>query len=78
LLNGAMANQQAAALAGRLAREAHSTRQQIDLAYRLVTGRAPGAAELRLALNFLGQEDEQTRQQFALALFNLNAFLYVD
>src|SRR5439155_440595 len=50
LLNGTMVHQQAAALAVRLAKETHSARKQIDLAYRLATGRAPSAAELRLAL----------------------------
>ncbi|MBI2680830.1 MAG: DUF1553 domain-containing protein [Candidatus Solibacter usitatus] len=76
LLNGALANQQAAALAERLEREAHSARQRVELAYRLATGRAPTSAELRLALNFLRQQAKL--QQFALAIFNLNAFLYVD
>jgi hypothetical protein len=76
LLNGTMVHQQAAALAARLAKETHSARKQIDLAYRLATGRAPSAAELRLALKFLDQDTKL--QQFALAVFNLNAFLYVD
>jgi hypothetical protein len=76
LLNGTMVHQQAAALVERLAREAHSPQQQIDLAYRLVTGRAPSAAELRVATTFLDQGTKL--RQFALAMFNLNAFLYVD
>jgi hypothetical protein len=76
LLNGVMVHQQAAALVERLAREAHSARQQIDLAYLLVTGRAPTAAELRLGKTFLDQGGKL--RQFALAMFNLNAFLYVD
>jgi len=45
--------------------------------------RAPTGRELQLALDFLGKETrragaEKARDEFALALFNLNAFLYVN
>ena len=60
-----------------------SSRKQVELAYRVATGRAPTGRELQLALDFLGKETrragaEKARDEFALALFNLNAFLYVN
>ena len=76
LLNGRLSNELAAALAERLGREASGdTRRQIDLAYRLVTGRPPNAGEAALAADFLSR---QPLGEFALVMFNLNAFLYVD
>jgi hypothetical protein len=76
LLNGRLANEMAAALAERLAREApNDVRRQVDLAYRLVTGRPPNDREAALAAEFLAA---QPLGEFALAMFNLNAFLYVD
>ncbi|MBI3856708.1 MAG: hypothetical protein HY293_13555, partial [Planctomycetes bacterium] len=47
---------------------------QIDLAFRLAAGRPPSAEERRLAQEFLAR---RPLKEFALALFNLNAFLYV-
>jgi hypothetical protein len=76
LLNGTFANSQAETLAARLEGEAASDRaRQIDLAYRLVCGRPPNPKEMRLALDFLRA---QSMREFALAMFNLNAFLYVN
>ncbi len=76
LLNGDFANNQAIALAKRLEVEAGSNlRKQIDLGYRLVTGRAARPAEIRAALDFL---KTQPKREFALALLNLNSFLYVN
>ena len=76
LLNGRLSNELAEALAQRLAREAPGdTRRQIDLAYHLVTGRPPHDREVALATAFLAR---QPLREFALAMFNLNAFLYVD
>ena len=57
LLNGTMVHQQAAALVERLAIEAHSTRQQIDLAYRLATGRSPSAALVRPVADHAGEPE---------------------
>jgi len=71
-------------LATRLATESgRSYRGQVVLAYRLAAGRAPTQRELQLALDFLREEarragDEKARAEFALAIFNLNAFLYVN
>jgi len=84
LLNGSFSNREAKVLAARLAAESgRSYRRQIVLAYRLAAGRAPTQRELQLALDFLREEarragDEKARAEFALAIFNLNAFLYVN
>jgi hypothetical protein len=76
LLNGDTANQQAEALARRLAAEAGpDPGKQVDLAYRLAAGRAPNRAEARAALEFL---DGGSLKEMSLAMFNLNAFLYVN
>ncbi len=76
LLNGRLSNELAEALADRLAHEAPgSPRDQVDLAYRLVTGRPPNDREGALAAEFLAR---QPLREFALAMFNLNAFLYVE
>jgi hypothetical protein len=78
MLNGDLANQMAKAFSTRLLKEAGpDRRRQVDLAYRLAAGRAPKPAELQMALEFLN-EGEPAREQFALAMFNLNAFLYVN
>ena len=50
-------------------------RKQVDLAYRLVAGRPPNAKEMQVALEFL---KSQPLREFALAVLNLNAFLYVN
>jgi hypothetical protein len=76
LLNGTFANEQAEALAKRLETEAGpNLRKQIDLGYRLVTGRAARPAEVQAALAFL---KTQPKREFALTLLNLNSFLYVN
>ena len=76
LLNGDLANAMADALAERLVREAGKDKgRQIDMAYQLGTGRAPTQRERQMALAFLRKEP---LREFALALFNLNSFLYVD
>ena len=56
--------------------EAGADRQaQVELAYRLAAGREPNPRELELALTFLAR---QPLREFALVVFNLNAFLYVE
>jgi hypothetical protein len=76
LMNGDLANQQADALMKRLEKEAGADpRKQVDLAYRLVAGRAPNPKELQQSLAFL---KTQSHHEFALAMLNLNAFLYVN
>ncbi len=73
LLNGSTSNPLAAAFAARLTKEAGT--EQVALAFRLAAGRPPSAEEKRLAVEFLAQH---SLKEFALALFNLNAFLYVQ
>ncbi|MBV8881835.1 MAG: PSD1 domain-containing protein [Planctomycetaceae bacterium] len=75
LLNGSLSNPLAAAFAERLLREAGADpAAQVDLAFRLAAGRPPSTDEKRLATAFLAG---RPLKEFALALFNLNAFLYV-
>ncbi|MCW5977063.1 MAG: DUF1553 domain-containing protein [Bryobacteraceae bacterium] len=76
LLNGGFTNQMADALAERLHKEAgDDAAAQVDLAYRLAASRPPNAREKELALEFLAA---QPLREFALAVLNLNAFLYVN
>ncbi|MES1260415.1 MAG: DUF1553 domain-containing protein, partial [Acidobacteriota bacterium] len=82
LLNGDLANGMAKALAARLLAEAGPDhRKQIRLTWQLAAGRSPGPEELRLAMQFLNVDranEAKAREQFALAVFNLNSFLYVN
>jgi hypothetical protein len=83
MLNGDMTNQQAAVFADRLRKQAGAShRREVMLGYKLTAGRSPKPAELRAALEFLNAKtpaaQAQAREQFALAMFNLNAFLYVN
>jgi hypothetical protein len=76
LLNGTFANEQAVAFARRLEAEAGpNLRKQIDLGYRLVTGRPARPREMQAALDFL---KTQPKREFTLTLLNLNSFLYVN
>jgi hypothetical protein len=76
MLNGDFANQQAEAFAQRLETEAGpDPRSQVQLAYRLLTGTTPNAKELALGVSFL---KKQPLKRFALAMLNINAFLYVN
>ncbi len=75
LLNGSFANEMAAAFAERLTRECDGDPQQIvERAFWLALGRGPTEAERELSLDFLR---DQPLQEFALAIFNLNGFVYV-
>lgn len=76
MLNGKTANRLAEAFAHRLEREAgHDRERQVEMAYRLTTGRPPTAGEKHIALDFL---ERQPLREFALAMYNVNRFLYVD
>jgi len=75
LLNGDIANPLAASFAQRLNREAgDNTLAQIETAFMLALGRQPTDLEQQLAASFL---EKESLNEFALAIFNLNAFLYV-
>jgi hypothetical protein len=75
LLNGALSNDLATAFAGRLQRESGGDPGRlVEQAFRRALGRPPTEAERALGLTFLHNE---TPKEFALAVFNLNGFLYV-
>ena len=74
LLNGSLSNDLSRSLALRLREISGSEPAQlVENGYRTVVGRSPTARELSLSLQFLS---EQPLEEFALALFNLNDFLY--
>ena len=76
LLNGNLSNNLAAAFAERLRDEVGSNVvQQVERAYLLAAGRDATEKELQLGVEFL---KEQPLREFALAMFNLNSFLYVN
>ena len=83
LLNSEEVVAAAKATAARLMRTATSTDERMNLAFRLTLGRAPSPGERTLAREFLetsGDERKETAawEEFCRALFNLNAFVYVD
>jgi hypothetical protein len=80
LLNGQSSNDFAASFAARLLRERTGAAERIDYAWRLAAGRSPNPAEKALAMKFLSgnPDDPAAVKEFALAVFNLNAFLYVN
>ena len=75
LMNGAFANEMAKSLAARLDRESQTPAAQVELAYRLAAGRPPSAHEVAIGKAFL---QNHPLSEFALAVMNLNAFLYVN
>jgi len=78
LLNGQTSNDLAAAFAARIMKDRDAPATRLDYAFRLAAGRLPTAAEKALALKFLADADPAKVKEFALAVFNLNAFLYVN
>ncbi len=75
LLNGKLTNDLAASFADRLQQECGSdTKAVVNRAWQLATGRTPTSEELKLCQQFLR---DAPLQEFALAVFNLNEFLYV-
>jgi len=76
LLNGQTSNELAAVFAERLLKERATPAERIDYAWRLAAGRLPTAAEKSLGTKFL--QGDVSLKEFALAVFNLNAFLYVN
>ena len=80
LLNGQMSNELAAAFAARLLHDRATAAGRVDYAFRLAAGRPPTASERDLAMSFLAaRPDDPARvKEFALSVFNLNAFLYVN
>jgi hypothetical protein len=80
LLNGQTSNDLATAFAQRLLKERGNAADRVDYAWRLATGRKPTPAEKSLAMKFFADspDDPGRTKEFALAVFNLNAFLYVN
>jgi hypothetical protein len=77
LTNGDLASRMATAFAARIQAEAKGDRNQmVERAWVLTTGRPPSAKERTLAAQYLNEG--QPLREFALAVLNLNAFLYVD
>jgi hypothetical protein len=76
MLNGELASQLSQAFAERLRREAgDDAAKTVARAFVLAAGREPTAAERKIGLEFVRN---QPLEEFALAMLNLNAFLYVD
>lgn len=76
LLNGSMTNELASAFAQRLQNEAGDDPTRIvERAFRLTTSRSPTERECDLSCRFLA---DAGLNEFALAMFNINAFLYAD
>lgn len=76
LLNGRISNELAGFFAERLAREAGADPVEIARhAYLLAFGRPPSPGEARIAREYLASGEVR---EFALAMFNLNSFLYLN
>jgi hypothetical protein len=76
LLNGTISNDLAERFAERIVAEVGGDAgQQVERAYLLAANRMPTDAERRIGMGFL---EKQPLREFALAMFNLNAFLYVN
>jgi len=84
-LNGAFTNESAGAFAQRLVAEAGDLSQRIDRGIRLALGRLPVPGEVARHERFVrglvaeqGLDEVGALRLFALVLFNLNEFLWVD
>jgi Protein of unknown function (DUF1553)/Protein of unknown function (DUF1549) len=76
LMNGELTNHLAEVFAKRLEKEENAdSARMVEQAFLLTTGRPPTATERERCVAFLRS---QPPREFALAMFNLNAFLYVD
>ena len=81
LFNGDFVNEEAAALAKRIRREAgDSVPEQIRLAYRYTLSRSPSAEEASRFGEILAQADNPADaiNGFCRVLFNTNEFVYID
>ncbi|MHC4874976.1 MAG: DUF1549 and DUF1553 domain-containing protein [Planctomycetota bacterium] len=76
LLNGSLSNRLAESFTSRLQSEAGTSPERIvHRAFLLTTGRLPTTSQQRTAIQFL---ERHPLREFALAMFNVNAFLYVE
>ncbi len=75
LLNGRISNELSEAFARRIRSSAGGDVEgQVRVAYRYALGRDPNRSEYELGVPFIR---EHSLEEFALAMFNLNEFLYV-
>ena len=74
-MNGTVSNDLAVSLAKRLQ---GTPREKVDYAWRLATGRLPNERERALSMKYIDDPDPTALTEFALSLFNSNAFLYVN
>jgi hypothetical protein len=74
LLNGNLSNDLAKSFAVRLQAAAGDQERLVTLAFQWTVGRSPNPTERQRSLEFLRDEP---LNEFALAMFNLNEFLYV-
>jgi hypothetical protein len=75
LLNADEVLSAAGLTAERIARDTESADSRVSLAYRSIIGREPTETERALSHEFLARSP---LKEFCRALFNLNAFVYVD
>ena len=75
LLNGKLSNSLAVSLAKRLPGTA---REKVEYAWRLAAGRLLNERERALSMKYIDDPDPTALTEFALSLFNSNAFLYVN
>jgi hypothetical protein len=86
MINGNFLNQQAAALARRIRREADvDLTSQVRLALYLATGRPPNTEEVRRGVGLVealrdhdGASPDHALNYFCLMVLNLNEFIYLD
>jgi hypothetical protein len=86
MLNGEFTNEQAVALAKRLAKEfPDDVAKQVARGVRLTAGRAPTADEVAKDAKFIEElkakhklDDAKALTQYALLLLNTNEFVYLD
>jgi hypothetical protein len=86
LLNGQFSNEQAAALAERLRKEAQDDLEaQVRRAIRLTTGRTPGAEEVKKDVAFIKKlqeknkfSDQDALRCYCLLVLNANEIAYLD
>ena len=78
VLNSPFMIGQADALAARLARSEDDDPARINLAYRLLFGRPPAEAEVRIGLAYLGDDPEGRWPRYAQALLASNELLMLD
>ncbi len=78
LLNGKLSNELAEHFAKRILEARAGTDARIDYAYQLAAGRSASDRERELARQYLSDNDPAAMKEFALSLFNLNAFLYIN